>query len=552
MDAINNHYATARPRRVIGLAIVVRHRRLIALSGALFLTLGLLFAALKAPTFTASTQLLVYVREVQPGPETVILPGRADVSVVQNQIEVIQSRNVLLKVVDALSLKNDSEFASNKPGFFPALHDLLGSPPTDMSEDRLLTNLAIESLRRKIAVRRVGASHTVLIAVTASDPTKAARIANEIAQVYLQERAGVLEGALSKSPLLRERLQGLGPNAYVISSAEPPIKHDGPRSILIIFASGFLGLCVGAGLALLLDFTDRKIHTSEQAESVFGVECFGAVPLLGQESAAYHPPRRQLNDEFPNTSASVLAWVAQHRTSPLSQTLRHVRAALHDSSVRAVGIISVVVGEGATTISTNLAHLMAISGKRVLLVDCSPGKLSLSRLIEPAHRLEFASSSKADGLPLSRVVTDERTGFDVFLPNDVTVLNPDCAWHAVTEDFISKVTQSYDLVIVDLPPLASGAEVRAAARTLDAFLLVIKWNDTDAELAQRAMRSCGTAQEKIIGVVLNMVDEQAMGKNRIEFSFKRMVMAIRIGWSVAYRLAEKVGLHRHYEQNASS
>lgn len=551
MDAIEFHYATAPSRRVIGLAIVVRQRRLIALSGALFLTLGLLFVTLKAPTFTASTQLLVYVREVQPGPETVILPGRADVSVVQNQIEVIQSRNVLLKVVDALNLKNDSEFASNKPGYFQVLRDLFGSPPTDMSEDRLLTNLAIESLRRKIAVRRVGTSHTVTIAVTASDPTKAARIANEIAQVYLQERAGVLEGALSKSPLLRERLQGLGPNAYVISSAEPPIKHDGPRSILIIFASGFLGLGAGVGLALLLDFTDRKIHTSDQAESIFGVECFGAVPLLRQGNAAHHP-RRQLNGEFPNTSASVMAWVAQHRTSPFSQTLRRVRAALHDSSVRALGITSVVVGEGATTISANLAHLMALSGKRVLLVDCSPGNLSLSRLIELASRLEFASSSKADGLPLSRVVTNERTGFDVFLPNDVTVLTPDCAWHAVTDDFIGKVSQSYDLVIVDLPPLASGAEVRAAARTLDAFLLVSKWNDTDAELAQRAMRSCGTAQEKFIGVVLNMVDEQTIRKDRIEFSFKKMAMAIRSGWLAAYRLVDKVGLRRHSEQNASS
>jgi len=551
MNAITHEYAAARPKHTFGLGSLLRHRRLIGLSGAIFLTLGLLFSVLKTPTYTASTQLLVYIREIQPGPETVILPGRADVSVVQNQVEVIQSRSVLLKVIDALNLKNDPEFASNKPGFFQVLRDLLGASSTTMNEDRLLTNLALESLKRKTAARRVGTSHTVMIAVTASEPTKAARIANEIAQVYLQERAGVLESALSKAPLLRERLKGLGPNAYVISAAEPPIKRDGPRLIVIAFASGFLGLGFGSGLALFLDFMDRRIRTSEQAESVFGLECFGVIPRLTRGTASRYE-QQQHSDGFANSSGNLLAWVAQHPTSALAQTLRRIRAALHGSSLRSIGVTSTVAGEGATTISANLAHLMALSGKRVLLVDGAPGNRSLSRQMAPGARRESIPPPKGASSFASHVVTDKRTGLDVFLLSDTAALNPDCVWQALTDEFIHEASASYDLVIVDLPPLASGAEVRAAAHTLDAFLLVVKWGDTDSILTQRAMQSSGAAQEKFVGVVLNMAEEEPIGKHVDKFSLAKFTFAARTGQTSLSGSPEAARLRRNYGPNANS
>ena len=191
-----------------------------------------------------------------------ILPGRAELSVVQNQIEIIQSRSVLLKVIDTLNLKDDPEFAprtSRDGGFLQPIRNLFASRPTGLDESRLLTSRTFDLLRRKVSVRRVGTSHTLTISVTAHDPTKAARIANKIAQVYLQERVSAWESGLSRTPSsLRERLQGLGPNAYVISVAEPPITRDGPRAVVIALAAALLGLGVGGGLALFLDFKNHK------------------------------------------------------------------------------------------------------------------------------------------------------------------------------------------------------------------------------------------------------------------------------------------------------
>lgn len=540
-------YGIARPTPLFGLGSFVRHRRMIWLSGALVLALGLLFAAFRPTTYTASTQLLVYIRELQPGPETVILPGRADLSVVQNQIEIIQSRSVLLRVVDALNLKDDPEFASHDRGFFQSIQSLFVSPPSSsFNENRLLANLALDSLKRKLAVRRIGTSHIITISVITSEPTKAARIANEIAQSYLQERISAWETGLSKTPSsLRERLQGLGPSAYVISVAEPPISRDGPRSIVIVLGAAFLGLSLGAGLALFFDFMDRKIRTPEQVEFLFGLECFGIIPRLPRGASG-----------FPNSSGDLLASVVQCPSSPLSQTLRRVRAALHGSLVRSVGVTSVVPGEGATTLSANLAHLMALSGKRVLLVDGTPGSRSLSHLMTSGVQQGFVQGSmtslRQKGSPASRIVTDKRSGLDVFLLSGSTAANPDYVWQMVTDDFLREASESYDLVIVDLPSLASGAEARAAAQTLDAFLLVVKWDDTDSELAQRALQSSGTAQQKFFGVIINMADEQVIGKFGDKFSLAEFTLTTQPGQADVSGSTATAELHGNCEPMASS
>jgi Mrp family chromosome partitioning ATPase len=69
-----------------------------------------------------------------------------------------------------------------------------------------------------------------------------------------------------------------------------------------------------------------------------------------------------------------------------------------------------------------------------------------------------------------------------------------------------------ELVIIDLPSLASGADVRAAADAIDGLLLVVKWGATDSDLIRQAVRSSGGARAKFVGAVLNMADERTIGR----------------------------------------
>src|SRR5689334_25134169 len=79
------------PDRLFGMASLLRRRRMLALFGAGFFALGLLYAGSKPVTYTASTQLLLYNNELHPGTPPVVSPGPADMPMVQNMIQILRS-----------------------------------------------------------------------------------------------------------------------------------------------------------------------------------------------------------------------------------------------------------------------------------------------------------------------------------------------------------------------------------------------------------------------------------------------------------------------------
>ena len=150
------------------------------------------------------------------------------------------------------------------------------------SADELKTERALNSLRGKLSVKRVGSSHIILIAFKDSDPNKAANIVNEIAQASLRDVQSITEAAHSGSMGLREHIKDLGPSARIISAAAPPIHRDGPTGLLIAAAATVLGFGLGAGIALLKVSTDRTIRTPGQARSLVGADCLGLIPRIGK------------------------------------------------------------------------------------------------------------------------------------------------------------------------------------------------------------------------------------------------------------------------------
>ncbi len=482
------------PLRTFGFLSLRRRYRLIVGCGALFLLAGLLIVVLKPAKYTSATQLLVYVRQLQPGPDLVISSGRADLTQVQNEIEIIKSRGMLAKVVGALNLADDDEIVPVRTVFHALGERLFRGPESTSDVSRTKLEHAIEFLEKNITAKRVGTSHTILVSATTSNPHKSERIANAIGQIALQARVSA-EQEGSRSPLLRERLQGLGPNAYVMTTAGAADRPDGPRKIVVILAALVSGLAVGSAFALILDLMNRTVRTAAQVEYL-GLECIGAIPRL----------RRCLpiGASWP-TSARGPADAGQFRPNAmLDQTLRRTMTAIAASKARTIGITSVVAQEGATTVAKYLAQIAAFSRKKVLLVEAGQSERSLAGN-EP-RKIESASDKR----PLrSGIVWDESTGLDVLKLDHAGSAHDAAAWRMHCDPDCLGV---YDLVVINLPSLELGLEFRVAAQDLDGILLVIKWGSTEFDRLERAIAASGVAPSEFIGAVLNMVDDRMIGK----------------------------------------
>lgn len=478
-----------QPSTTFGLLSLRRRWKLIAACVVLASVLGLLYTTLRPASYTASTQLLIYVKEVQPGPDLVISLGRADLTQVENESEVIRSRGTLAKVVWSLDLADDPEFAPAATPLHGLARWLSGGSRATSDENRMRQEAAIEALARHVAVKRVGTSHTILIDVTTSDPEKSALIANGISQARLS-----MEQDGERSPLLRERLQGLGPSAYVMTPALVPDKPNGPRKILIIIGAVMAGFVIGTALALFFDFRDKTIRSAAQIER-FGLECIGAIPSLkGRKPAVSSPARRRASrDRLPEAL--------------LKQTLLRATVAIEAAKARTVGVASSIAGEGATTVARHLAQIAARSQRKVLLVEAGGSETS-----RPSARdmSSVAAFSGTQPRPLGGSLWNNcGNGPDLLVtPPPGTGDSAANWWMHCDQTSLA----AYDLIVVCLPALERGPEFRMAAQNIDGILLVMKWGGAEMERIERAFAVSGAAPSDFIGAVLNMVDDRMIGR----------------------------------------
>jgi len=173
--------------------LILWHRRaFIAATVGLLVTAALLYSLFAPSLYSASAQILIDPRgrqvvtnDINP---TALSPD-GGLTQVESQVNVVQSTTVLVRAIRATGLAQDSEF--NGTGLFGFLTRILppSSPPPNGASISQAEIKTLAALRNRLAVKRAEKVLVIDVVVTAGDPDKAARIANAIADGYLEEQA---------------------------------------------------------------------------------------------------------------------------------------------------------------------------------------------------------------------------------------------------------------------------------------------------------------------------------------------------------------------------
>lgn len=135
--------------------------------------------------------------------------------------------------------------------------------------DTLNLNLTPAELTKQISISNENDSKVVTISVENSNPSKAVKISNTVAEVF-KEQIPQLMGVDNISIL----------SAAKLNENPIPIK---PNKLLNIAIGGLIGLMLGVGLALLLEFLDMSIKSERDVEDYLGLPVLGIVDLIKEE-----------------------------------------------------------------------------------------------------------------------------------------------------------------------------------------------------------------------------------------------------------------------------
>lgn len=282
------------------------------------------------------------------------------------------------------------------------------------------------------------------------------------------------------------------PDARVISYADPPEVPSHPNKPRTMVIGGVLGLMLGLIFAFLLEALDRGFRQAEQVEQMTGLSVLGMIPLLSKN-------RTQPVD-----------YVLEKPMSQFAEAIRGVRAAIQLSNVdhppKTILVASSLPEEGKSTFCATLGRVAAMSGSKMLLIDGDLRRPSAAKLLglKPEAWLEELLAGEKD---LKSVVqVDAKSGLHVICGKGSAPNAQDLLGSKRMNRLVRDVSEKYDMVIIDTPPLMGVSDAWSLAQSVDELIFIVRWADTPRESVHAAMRQMEILNLPVGGIVLSQVD----------------------------------------------
>jgi Mrp family chromosome partitioning ATPase/capsular polysaccharide biosynthesis protein len=410
---------------------------------------------------------------------------------------------------------------------------------------RTSATLSIEELERNLKVYQERTSRIIAVSFTSTNPQRAAAVANRTVQLYvdsqyeqkrtylsreiarlderiaeletaaenvgasletsIQQRGGAPHGAgsearkgqehlrkflreatangqlqdslLRRQKEIRSEQEMFTPEVHIASLAWPPTRPSSPNPALFIFPALIISSICGAFLAVGMERLDRRLRSERDVNDALGIPCIGLVPQIRRRG------RIRLHQ-----------YLLHEPPAAYGEAIRSILAAVQlapsHRAPKVILICSSMKGEGKTTLAMSLAAYAARLEPRVLLVDLDFRHPSDTRELDGKRGTvkKDILDLFVEGAALAEFIKHiPDLGID-YLATAPCTIDPLMLF---TKDrlpcLLHQLRETYDLVIVDSPPLIGITETRLLAPLVDKVLFLVKWGTTRREVAQHGL-----------------------------------------------------------------
>ena len=296
-----------------------------------------------------------------------------------------------------------------------------------------------------------------------------------------------------KEQSVTEQMQNI--NVWVVEKAQTPefpSKPDKKRNILLGIIMGLFG---GVGLAFFLEYLDNTIKTPDDIEERYNI------PVLTTIS------------KLKNKNKTSYKMILDESSSALAESFKSLRTSImlsSDSPPKTILVTSMATQDGKTTVASNLAIAVAGSENSVLFIDCDLRRPMLHKIFGLKNTMGL--STFITGASDMNIIQDVPVkNLSVITSGPIPPNPSELLISKRLKDLIHELKNKFNFVIIDTPPLFSVSDTLIVSKIGDASLIVTRFGKTTYEMMNHGLKSMADIESKIIGTVINAVDEKKSG-----------------------------------------
>lgn len=272
---------------------------------------------------------------------------------------------------------------------------------------------------------------------------------------------------------------------------EPPMS-DGPISPIRsnVYGYGIIaGLFLPFAVLFVGDRLDTKIASVDQVHSRTNVSVIG---------------------EIGKSSDSSTIVVSQGSRTPISEQFRSLRTNLAfflPDNQKTILLTSSMSGEGKSFVSLNLATVLAISGKKVVVMEMDLRKPNLSSKLNIRNDFGFTNYIVSQDLKPDAVIKPSGTHENLFIISSGNIPpNPtEIILNNRMEILMAELKEKFDFIIIDAPPIGMVTDAQLLSKYADLTLYVIRQGYTFKDQLEIPQEIYMNQKMKNIAILMNDV-----------------------------------------------
>jgi capsular exopolysaccharide synthesis family protein len=236
---------------------------------------------------------------------------------------------------------------------------------------------------------------------------------------------------------------------------------------------------------------------SDDVKKMVNLPCLARIPLVQRKKRKSGSEAALLITQLESDSAFCEA----HRLLRL-KLLRQL-----DEQDKVLMVTSSVPSEGKTTLSANLALLLARDGKKVLLIDGDLRIPSVAKKMKIKSVPGLTDLLKGDDVDLEQFRTPHLDTWYI-MPSGPLPPNPsELLGSKRMEMTLNMLSEHFDYIVVDLPPINIVSDALAISQYIDGIIVVIREDYTEKKELENCIRQLRLSNVKVLGCVMNETKE---------------------------------------------